>query len=173
MLRSIVLAAALAPISGQAPAEPARVPVTVYMMSPADRPDPVTVLTATRQVNHEVKHVATTWGGPLFMYVEAGPDCQATGATVTVVTPPSNGRLVVNQVTVPPFPRLRAALPKGDPRGACAKLPVQQGFYRPDYGFTGRDHMVVSFQEGDAAFSDSIEADVRRAEHPNPLRPHH
>lgn len=173
MLRQLAFAAALACLGGRVLAEPARVPVRIYLISPADQADPVTVLTATKPVAHEVKHVASTWGGGLFDYVNAGPDCQATDVTVTLAQPPAHGKLIVNQVTVPVFPRLKAALPKGDPRAACATLPIQQGFYRPDYDYLGRDHMAVSFQEGDASFTDVIEVDVRRAQHPNPLRPHH
>lgn len=158
---------------GPAAAAPLRVPIIVHVMTPADRPDPVTVLSARRPVTREVKHVATTWGGDLFDYLNVGPDCEATDATVTVVRAPAHGELIVHAAVVPNFQRLKSALGKGDPRAACAKLPVQQGFYRPEYGFTGRDHMAVSFQEGAARFTDAIEVDVRRAEHPNPLRPHH
>jgi hypothetical protein len=174
MSRTIIAAsAAVACMCGQAAAAPAPGPVIGYQVSPPDRADPVTVLTAKRPVRREVKHVATTWGGFLFDYLNVDPDCQPASVTVTVVRPPEHGKLIVSQVSVPATSRLTSALRRGDPRRACAELPVQQGFYRPDYGYVGRDRMAVSFQEGAPAFTDAIEVDVRRAEHPNPLRPHH
>jgi hypothetical protein len=169
MLRTLALAALAVLVFAQAVAEEARVPVRVYLIAPADRPDPVTMLTATKQVTHEVKHIASTWGGQIFGYLNVGPDCQPTDVAVTVVKPPDHGRLSLIQLAVPPYDRMKAAFPKGDPRAECPRVPMRSGSYAPDPTFLGRDHMIVSFQEGDASFVDNIEVDVRRAERPNPL----
>jgi hypothetical protein len=147
----------------------ARVPVQVYLMTPNDRPDPATRLVATKPVTREVKHVASSWGGPLFQYFDVGPDCQPTELTTTVIEPPAHGRFTLNDVSIPPFKLALALFPKGDPRQACSRLPMRNGFYRPDPGFVGRDHLVVAFREGDSAFTDSIEVEVRRAERPMPV----
>ncbi|HEY1427490.1 MAG TPA: hypothetical protein VGF50_12525 [Caulobacteraceae bacterium] len=174
MSRTIIAAtAAVTCMCGQAVAAPALGPVTDYRASAADRADPVTVLTARRPVRREVKHVATTWGGYLFDYLNVAADCQPTDAVVTLVRAPEHGELIVGQTSVPATRSLRSALRKGDPRRACAELLVQQGFYRPEYGYVGRDRMVVGFQAGDAYFTDAIGVVVRPAANPNPLRPHH
>jgi hypothetical protein len=64
-----------------------------------------------------------------------------------------------------------AVFPKGDPRAACQTLPARHAFYLPDPDFTGRDHVVVAFKDGESTFSDGIDIVVRRAEHPHLTAP--
>src|SRR5580658_8327409 len=117
MLRSALLSiAGLLATACAASAQPARAPVRVYLISPDDRPDKSTMMTATRQSSHDVKHVATTWGGELFVYLNVGPDCRATDMTTTVVTPPAHGRLTFTDGLMPPFKYVLAAFAKGDSR---------------------------------------------------------
>jgi hypothetical protein len=170
MLRSMFVSVASLLAAVTAYAEPARAPVKVYLISPEDQPDKSTVLSATKQSTHDVKHLATTWGGELVLYLNAAPDCQATDLTTTVVAPPSHGRLTFTDGLAPPFKYVLAAFSKGDPRGACQTLPARHAFYLPDPDFTGRDHVVIVFRDGGSTFSDNIDIVVRRAEHPNPLR---
>jgi hypothetical protein len=170
MLRSAVVALVLAALAASAAAQsPARVPVRIYLVSPADRPDKPTIMTAATPKSHEVKHFASTWGASLFWYFNVGPDCQATQLETTLVDPPAHGRLFLSDGSVPGSARWPTPFSKADPRSSCARLAMRNGAYQPDPGFTGRDHLTVSFREGDAASTDAIEIDVRRAEHPNPL----
>ena len=167
-LAAIVLATVpSAPAIAQA--TPPRAPVTVYLVDPDDRPDKLTIMTAAMPKTHEVKHCASTWCGLQFLYFNVGPDCLPTELETTVVDPPAHGRFTLHDGTVPTLGFGRPPFPAGDPRLACSKLPMRSGSYQPDPGFTGRDHVTVSFREGDAAFTDAIEIDVRRAERPNPL----
>jgi hypothetical protein len=175
VLRSILVAVISTSLSASAPAQttqsgaPAKTPVRVFLVEPADRPDKPTVMTAARQTTREVKHFASTWGGSLFWYFNDGPDCEPTDLATTLVDPPAHGRFFLHDGTIPGLARWPAPFPKNDPRSACPNLAIRNGFYQPDPGFIGRDHMTIAFREGDAAFTDAIEIDVRRAERPNPL----
>ncbi|MGH6971000.1 MAG: hypothetical protein ACREEQ_05255, partial [Caulobacteraceae bacterium] len=130
-----------------------------------------TILTARSPETREVKHVASTWGGELAMYLHVAPDCAATDLTTTVVTPPAHGRLVLVDGFVPPLKYIVASLPKGDLRAACPRLSARHVIYRPDSDFVGHDRVAVAFTEGDASFTDDIDIIVRRADRPNPLAP--
>jgi hypothetical protein len=172
MLRWL-LAALVATTSGAAAVaqpQPARVPVTMYLVAPADRPDKPTIMTtASPKKAREVKHCAATWCQAELWYFNVGPDCQPSDLETTLVGAPKHGRFDFFETSVPTRGFGNPGFAKDDPRLACPKLPLRSGSYHPDSGFLGRDFATVAFRDGDTTFTEAFEIDVRRPVRPSPL----
>jgi hypothetical protein len=175
LLAALVTAIPSATATAQAPPTAAtRVPVRIYLIDPADRPDKPTIMTATSpKKDHEVKRCAATWCQAEFWYFNVGPDCQPSDLETTLVEPPKHGRFSFFESSVPTLGFGNPGFAKDDPRLACPKLPIRTGSYYPDPGFLGRDHATVAFRDGDTTFTEAFEIDVRRPVRPNPLATAH
>jgi hypothetical protein len=106
----------------------------------------------------------TRAGSPVtvFHYFAVGPDCAARPVTITLTGPPAHGRFALSEGAEPANFGGRPLWAASDPRVRCEDrlVATRDGAYAPDPGFSGRDQLTVTFQEGEASFTDAIEVNV-------------
>jgi hypothetical protein len=116
--------------------------------------------------------IFTPAGAPvtLFHFFAIGPDCEAAPAALTLSEAPAHGRIAFSEGAQPPVAGQQPLWPADDPRAHCADrlVATRDATYVPDPNFAGHDRVVVTFQEGQATFSDAIEVNVIKFKPPRP-----